>query len=206
MDTTNKNNKKGTLPEALQGAFIIVFGYQTTVLSQPISALSSGDFHWFYILFIFIILTNLFNVIANWISAQYIGKKEINYKFNHLFWDLVTLAIFFVFSDVLKEEILDVRYCAIVIGVQYLLLHIVYIVWNFIEIGNQNKSEQPDIIILSALRKANIGNLIALPFAIFLFVCGIINCCNYIIGIAFILWIIIWIWIIVTFVKGHGLN
>jgi len=205
METANNDNQKGKLPEALQGAFIVVFGYQAVTLSQPISALSSGNFHWFRILFIFIVLINVFNIIANWISAQYIGKKEVNYKFNHLFWDLVTLAIFFIFSDIIKGDTLDIRYCAIVIGVQYLLLHAVYIVWNYTEISNQKKIEQPDTIIMSALKKANIGNLVALPFSISLLVCGIVNCGNVVLCVTFVLWIIVWSWVIVDFVKGHGL-
>jgi|GEM_PF-4951376 len=200
MDTID-NNKKGTLPEALQGAFILVFGYQASVLSQPISDLSLGNFHWFHILFIFIILVNLFNVIANWVSAQYIGKKEVNYKFNHLFWDLVTLAIFFIFSDVIKGE-LNINYCAIVIGVQYILLHIVYIVWNNIEIGNQRKLEQPDGEIISILRRANIGNIVAFPFAIFLLISGVICCPNFVVWIAFTLWIVVWIWITIEYIKA----
>jgi hypothetical protein len=205
MDTLNNDNKKGTIPEALQGAFILVFGYHAAILNQPISALSKGNFQWSYILLIFMVLINLFNVIANWISAQYIGKKEINYKFNHLFWDLVTLAIFFIFSDVIKEKMLDIKYCAIVIGEQYILLHIVYIGWNYIEISNQRKLQQPDYIIISILKKANIGNIIALPFAIFLLISSIINCCDFVVWIAFVLWIVAWVWIIILYIKENSL-
>jgi len=63
MDTIKDYDKKGKFPEALQGAFILVFGYQATILSKPISTLSSGIFNWFHILIIFVILINLFNII-----------------------------------------------------------------------------------------------------------------------------------------------
>jgi len=69
------------------------------------------------------------------------------------------LAIFFIFSDV-KERTLDIKYCAIVVGTQYVLLHIVYVIWNYIEIGNQNSTQQPDNAVISSLKQANVANII----------------------------------------------
>jgi hypothetical protein len=54
------------------------------------------------------------------------------------------------------------------------------------------------------LKKANLANFIVAPFTIFLLVSGIIGC-NFVIWIAFILWVVVWLCTIVMYVKRQSL-
>ena len=203
------NKEKAKIPEALQGAFIVVLGQNALLLSKPIFEFGKTlELSMISLLIVFISLINLFNIAANWISSYEVGQSEVSYGTSHLFWDILILAIFFVFtqgmSDYLKNELIpNISSIAVIIGTLYLILNLLYYFWNIAEIRNQIKNT-PQKQTIKTLKKANIRNIISFALALLLLLSGLIGL-PILINISFLFWVLNWVFVIVAYLSQNKL-
>ncbi len=201
--------KVDQIPEAIEGAFIVVLAQNALLLSKPVTEIGQGVHLGFYhVVVIAIALVNFFNVAANWLSV-----RKVNYTRGHLFWDIITLAIFFILTQLLTDSYQaniksNLPYALVVTSIFYLFMSVVYVIWNKIEIRNLKKSalnspEKNNSIKLYT--KANVRNYISITVAILLGTASFFAEYNWVVPLAFFIWLINWILVMGYYIGEHKL-
>lgn len=208
----NQENGIGQIPEAIEGAFVVVLAQNALLLSRPITEIGQGvKLNFFQIVIIAVALINFFNIAANWLSV-----RKANYTQGHLFWDIITLATFLMFTQLLTDSYQtaiegNLPHALKLTGVCYFLINIVYVVWNKIEIRNISASKiysQENVNTVKTLNNANIGNYISMVFAIILAISSTFTDTIWVVQISFLLWVINWILMMIYYMASinYGLK
>jgi hypothetical protein len=186
------------IPEAIEGAFIAVLAQTAFLMSKPLMEVGqNGQITIYQLLIIGISLINFFNIAANWLSV-----RNVVYTRGHLFWDIITLAVFFVLSQTLYDSYIsekaNIPFILLITSIFYVLISIVYIIWNNIEIENlkKSKSKNTNKFEGSLLKKANVRNYISLVIAVFLGGISIFISINWILLVAYAVWLLNWLYVI----------
>ena len=96
---TNRGIQLGQIPDAIEGAYIVLLAQNAYLISKPIFELGRSDTEvFFHVTIIAIALINFFNIAAGWLS-----DRLIIYTSTNLFWDIVSLATFFILVQALLD-------------------------------------------------------------------------------------------------------
>lgn len=205
----NKKNLKHSVvvlqevPDAIEGAYIVILAQNVLLISKPLTDIGNGgQLKLFHIIIILIALVNFFNISANWLSV-----RKVTYTQSHLFWDILTIAIFFVFAQLLTDishsfENNTLPYVLLMTGIFYTLTNIVYIIWNKAEIINfQKRITTNDEYTIESLKKSNILNyftiVINIQLGISLFYQGHL----WVIITNFSIWMVAWVILMVFYIS-----
>ena len=202
--------RENQIPEAIEGAFVVVLGQNALMLSKPLTEIGKGEpFIFFRFVIISIALITFFNIAANWLSI-----RKVDYTHQHLFWDIITLALFFIFTQLINDIYehntdLGLRYILMITSASYLLLGVLYVVWNNIEIGNlrerTNSHLRIDKLETKRLINANKWNVLSVPISIALGFSARLFGVNIITIAIFCSWFGLWITMMIIYIKGYKL-
>ena len=204
-----KNNQ---MSSAVEGAYVVLLGQNAILFSLPIKSIVEGAaLTGCHIVIGLIAIITFFNVAANWVSGMEIDHDPVNYKSSHLFWDIGILGILFLKTQTLIQLcgdnfVITFEAALIVTASCYILLCLIYIVWNSIEIDERKKREAVDSEnIISVLETANITNTVNMIIALLMLLLTIITNNHKALYVAFALWFIIWLYVMYIFISGNTL-
>jgi hypothetical protein len=208
----DRKSKESRIPDAMEGAFLAVLAQNAYLISKPLADLGKGaNFQIVHGMIIIISIINFFNIAANWISTRQIFRSEVKYSRTHLFWDVLTLALFAVLTQTLIDINSDcftsnISFILSVTGVCYLLMNFLFFVWNRIEIQNQKRVNSKDAIeSVNLLKKANIRNLVSAFFATAMIMVTIIFDNDSAYTVVFAFWLLNWVLVIYYYVSQNRL-
>ena len=198
------------IPEAIEGAFIVILAQNAILFSKPIIEIEQGArLQIFHIIVLAICIVNFFNIAANWLSARKVKK----YTPGHLFWDIITLVIFFLLAELLTDSYTKANdeslgHIFIITSIFYLLLGLVYIIWNKIDIKNlqeTGKKSPESTKLIFIHKKSNIRNFISILFAVGLGVVSFFTKHLLLVSVVFVLWFINWVFVMTFYISEHNL-
>jgi uncharacterized membrane protein YcjF (UPF0283 family) len=134
----------------------------------------------------------------------WLSDRLISYTSTNLFWDIVSLATFFVLVQALLDTYnngyINIYYVLVITSIIYILLSVINIVWNNIEIRNlEDSRSQKSKAFKKVLQRANILNYIALFFAFLLGLASLNPSYKWLPLGAFVLWSANWLFVIVYY-------
>lgn len=195
-----QGNNYRQIPDAIEGAYIVLLAQNAFLISKPILEIGRGNqILILQVIIILISLTNFFNIAAGWLS-----DRLIIYTSTNLFWDIVSLAIFFVLVqsllDTYNYNFSNIYYILTLTSVMYTLISIVNITWNNIEMRNSKQTQSSQSSnFAKLLKQANLLNFISLFFAALMGIVSISFHNEWLSVIAFALWFANWLFVIVYY-------
>ena len=127
-------NKKISYSSLLEAAFVIIIGQNALLASKPVVSFLSNNLGFLdFIIFILIAIINTLNIVANWISSK---KTEGYYTAKLFFWDIITLAVFSVFTQIVTDCFIEnillfsIKKVIFIFALSYIIIYLMYAIWN----------------------------------------------------------------------------
>lgn len=146
----------------VEGAFVFVIGQNAFLMSKPIVSFMANKIGVIeLIIFIAIGIINTLNIIANWMSSN---KTEDYYTSALFFWDIITLAIFCVFTQVISCSfdndtlLVGIDKVIFVFSILYVLIYLTFAIWNFTNYKCTPNNKQERQLMSTAI----LGNILTI--------------------------------------------
>lgn len=199
-----EKNQTYKIPSSLEGAFAVIVAQNALLLSNPIIniALYNKIFISHFLIISFS-LVNCFIVITNWAACK------IFYKSNAVLFcnDIITLTLIATVTNVVSgmfaidnKELFNQRFFFLLMGVYYILIHILYIWWNYTASYSLSKKER------GIFKKQNIQNAVSIFLALLLLIITIINYNIFLSQIVYSVSILFWLYIYISFVRTFNVS
>lgn len=186
------------LPPSLEGAFAVIIAQNALLLSKPIIDIALNS----KILFVHILVTsfalvNCFIVITNWAACK------IFYYSNAVLFcnDIITLTLIATVTNIISGMFVDnlllfnERFFYLLLGIYYILIHTLYIWWNFIVEKGLNAEEK------RIFAKQNTQNLASILIALLL---SVVTSFNFNIRASQIIYglsVLFWFYMLISFMR-----
>ncbi len=186
------------LPPSLEGAFAVIVAQNALLLSKPITDIAIHcKIQFIDILVVSFALVNCFIVITNWAAC-----KVFYYSNAVLFCnDIITLTLMATVTNIISgmftdtQNIFNEKTFYLLIGIYYILIHTLYIWWNYIVCKGLKREET------GVFRKQNIQNTVSILIALILLITTSFTFYILISRIIYGLSVLFWFYMLVSFVR-----
>lgn len=200
--STTQKDQIYKIPSALEGAFAVIIAQNALLLSSPIIniALFNKVFVSHFLMISFA-LVNCFIVITNWAACK------IFYKSNAVLFcnDIITLTLIATVTNVVSgmfavddKELFNQKFFYLLLGIYYILIHILYIWWN--HVASKNTDHR------GVFKRQNRQNIASIFLAVLLLATTAMSDRIFLSQIVYSISVLFWGYVYIAFIRTFNVS